>query len=169
MTASDFCDLCELPLATCVHGQPPKPAPVPAPTKPAAPRRRAAARTPGARTAGRGAPVETGPPRLRRGQALTNGSRKRTPRAEFKPYIVELLQEAGGEQHVDDLLAALELRMEPILLPEDYETLPPQHEARWRYNARWARKALVDDGLVLPPRRPGIWELTPAGRAITVE
>jgi hypothetical protein len=76
---------------------------------------------------------------------------------------------SGGEQHVDDLLAALEARMEPILLPEDYETLPPQHEARWRYNARWARKALVDDGLVLPPGRPGIWELTPAGRTITVE
>ncbi|WP_346386160.1 winged helix-turn-helix domain-containing protein [Nocardioides sp.] len=101
--------------------------------------------------------------------ALTNGTRKRTPQTEFKPYIVALLQEVGGEQHVDDLFAELEARMEPILLPGDYETMPPQNEVRWRYNARWARKALVDDGLLMPPRRPGFWELTSEGRAIIVD
>jgi hypothetical protein len=162
MTASDFCELCELPLATCVHGQPPPPpkpaAPVTQPRVRAAPRARA---TP--------PPPVTGPPRLKRGTALTHGSRKRTPQTEFKPFIVELLQEADGERHVDELFAELELRMAPILLPGDYETMPPQNEVRWRYNARWARKALVDDGLLMPPRRPGVWELTPEGRAATVE
>ena len=136
----------------------------PKPVRQAAPRRTAAPRvraTP--------APVVTGPPRLKRAVAPTGGARKRTPQTEFKPYIVELLQEAGGEQHVDDLFEALEQRMEPILLPGDYETMPPQNEVRWRYNARWARKALVDDGLLMPPRLPGVWELTPEGRAITVE
>ncbi|MCW2766831.1 MAG: hypothetical protein JWO11_2790 [Nocardioides sp.] len=161
MTASDYCELCELPLATCVHGQPPPPPPVvqqATPRRTAAPRARA---TP--------APAVQGPPRLKRAVALTNGTRKRTPQTEFKPYIVELLQRAGGEQHVDDLFAELEVRMEAILLPGDYETMPPQDEVRWRYNARWARKALVDEGLLMPPRRPGVWELTPAGRSATVE
>jgi hypothetical protein len=149
-----------------VHGRP-EPAPAPrqpaarerAPRQPAAPRPRRTA-TP--------AP-EPGPPRLRRRATLTNAARKRTPQAEFKPWIVQLLQEAGGEQHGDQLFAALEERMQEILVPGDFDPVPPQNEARWRYNARWARKALVDDGLLAPPARPGVWELTAAGRAITVD
>jgi hypothetical protein len=161
MTASDYCDLCELPLATCVHGQPPPPPPPPKPVRATKPRRAAAPKAVASPTAG--------PPRLKRGVAVTGGARKRTPQTEFKPYIVELLQEAGGEQHIDDLFAELEARMEPMLLPGDYETMPPQNEVRWRYNARWARKALVDDGLLLPPSRPGVWQLTSDGHATTVE
>jgi hypothetical protein len=164
MTASDYCELCELPLATCVHGQPPPPPRVAAPPRQPAARRRA---TPAARATP--ASPAGGQHRLKRGVALSGGARKRTPQAEFKPYIVELLQAAGGEQHIDDLFEELEVRMEPILLPGDYETMPPQNEVRWRYNARWARKALVDEGLLMAPRRPGFWELTAAGRAATVE
>lgn len=167
MTAPDYCELCDLPLSTCVHGRPaPEPAParqqaarVRTPRQPAAPRQRRTT-TP--------AP-EPGPPRLRRHATLVNAARKRTPQAEFKPWIVQILQEAGGERHVDDLFAELEERMQEILVPGDYETVPPQDEVRWRYNARWARKALVDDGLLMPPERPGVWQLTSAGRAIPVD
>ena len=37
----------------------------------------------------------------------------------------------------------------------------------WRYAARLERKAMLDDGLIMPPRQPGVWELTELGRSTT--
>ena len=53
--------------------------------------------------------------------------------------------------------------MADSLLEADRE-LTPEGELRWRYAARRARQALIVDGLMAKVR-PGLWELTDAGRA----
>ncbi len=151
--AEDYCEHCDLPLSTCIHGRPPAPEPVKAPPK-ASPVRRSTTSAIGStsrttsRSASAPAPVRTAP-------------RRRTDKAEFKPVIVEVLQEAGGEQEADLVLAALEERLAEVLKPGDHET-GPTGEVRWRTAARWARKELADDGLLVAPQ-PGVWALTDEG------
>ncbi|MGV3563230.1 MAG: winged helix-turn-helix domain-containing protein [Nocardioides sp.] len=151
--AEDYCEHCDLPFSTCIHGRPPAPEPVKAPPKASPVRRRTASASGSASrtTAGSAsapAPVRTAP-------------RRRTDKAEFKPVIVEVLQEAGGEQEADLVLAALEERLAEVLKPGDHET-GPTGEVRWRTAARWARKELADDGLLVAPQ-PGVWALTAEG------
>lgn len=151
--AEDYCEHCDLPFSTCIHGRPPAPEPVKAPPKASPVRRRttsasgsASGTTTGSASAP--APVRTAP-------------RRRTDKAEFKPVIVEVLQEAGGEQEADLVLAALGERLAEVLKPGDHET-GPTGEVRWRTAARWARKELADDGLLVAPQ-PGVWALTDEG------
>ena len=143
--AEDYCEHCDLPLSTCVHGNPPAPEPVKAPPK-ASPVTRKRVATP--RAAKETAAVRPAP-------------RRRTDKAEFKPVIVQVLQEHGGEREADLVLAELEERLADVLKPGDHET-GPTGEVRWRTAARWARKELADDGLLLAPQ-PGVWALTDEG------
>jgi hypothetical protein len=137
MSAEDYCELCDLPKSTCIHGRPPPPPPPPqarvAPVK---------------RTATRKA---TAPP----AKAVV---RRWTPVDVFKPEIVAVLGESGGELDADDLFLALEARMEERLTDADREKTP-EGELRWRYAARRARQALVADG-EMTKGRPGVWALT---------
>jgi hypothetical protein len=134
----DYCDLCDLPKSQCVHGQPAavpkqpiKPPPKPR-KRPAAPGRSAA--IPGKRVPRRWTPPET-----------------------FKPLILTALERAGGELEADELFLELEILAEDRLLPGDSETTP-EGELRWRYAARRARMALIDEGL-MTKGRPGVWQL----------
>ncbi|MBF4161698.1 winged helix-turn-helix domain-containing protein [Nocardioides acrostichi] len=146
-----YCDLCDLPRATCVHGMA---------TPPPAPAARTARTTPAKAT-----PVRrrTAAPSSGSASTVRRPARRRTAQADFKPWIVTVLQEAGGEQASDDVLATLEERLADHLLPGDRET-GPTGEVRWRTAARFARKELADDGLLLAPQ-PGVWALTPRGLA----
>ncbi|MFC4783551.1 hypothetical protein ACT8ZV_03695 [Nocardioides sp. MAHUQ-72] len=149
MTSSaDYCDHCDLPLSQCVHGQPPPPPP----EKKAAPVRRAKPATSRAKAAP-AVSVTSKPPR-------------RTPQREFRRFILAALQDNGGRAEMEDVMAELERRMEPVLRPADHETVN-QGEIRWRYAARLERKAMLDEGLIQPPRQPGVWELTDLGRSAT--
>jgi hypothetical protein len=87
--------------------------------------------------------------------------RRWTPVDVFKPEIVTVLQEAGGELDADDLFLALEARMEERLTDADREKTP-EGELRWRYAARRARQALVADGEMCKGR-PGVWALADGG------
>jgi hypothetical protein len=139
MSASDdYCELCDLPKSQCVHGRPP---PMPAAAvKPAArPRKRAAA-------AGRAA---TAPAKV--------VNRRWTPPEVFKPLILSVLEQAGGELEADELFLELEILAEARLLPGDSERTP-EGELRWQYAARRARLALIDEGL-MTKGRPGVWQL----------
>ena len=147
--AEEYCEHCDLPLANCVHGMPPAPEPVKAPPKASPVRRRTTSTTAG--TAGSS----------RASQVTRTAPRRRTDKAEFKPVIVSVLQEAGGEQEADLVLATLEERLADVLKPGDHET-GPTGEVRWRTAARWARKELADDGLLHAPQ-PGVWALTDEG------
>lgn len=139
MNASDeYCELCELPKAQCVHGQPPA-MPKKATTSPPKPTRR-----PTTRARASAAPERT----------VTR--RWTTPDA-FKPLILAVLEQAGGALEADDLFRELETVAQDRLLPEDSETTP-EGELRWRYAARRARVALIGEGL-MRKSTPGVWEL----------
>jgi hypothetical protein len=134
----DYCELCDLPKSQCPHGQPPPP-PKEAVTKaPPRPRRQPATHRP---TAAAPKPVTL----------------RWTPPEVFKPLIITALEKAGGELEADELFLELEILAEDRLRPEDSETTP-EGELRWRYAARRARVALIDEGL-MTKGRPGVWQL----------
>jgi hypothetical protein len=145
MTAPEaYCELCDLPLAHCVHGQPPPPKPEPKAPKT---RKRAA---PKPRVAG-------APPRA---PATLRWTR---PEA-LKPLILAVLTQAGGELEADELFLELEIMAEDRLLPGDRETTP-EGEPRWQYAARRARVALIGEGL-MTKGLPGVWKLAGPGSVV---
>lgn len=138
MSDVDYCDLCDLPKSTCIHGNPPPPPPVAV--------KRAAPRVPGTR---RTAAAPPPPPRV--------VNTKWTPPVAFEPVILEVLDEHGGVMEQDDLYVALEEVMADRLKPADHETTP-EGELRWRYAARKARQTLIADGR-MTKGKPGVWAL----------
>jgi hypothetical protein len=139
MTAHDeYCDFCDLPMAQCVHGQPPAPKPVV--TSSPKPRKRAPARS-----------------RAAAGATEKPVNRRWTPPEVFKPHILAVLQEAGGEMEADELFLELEITVEDRLLPGDRESTP-EGEPRWQYAARRARVALINEGLMIKGI-PGVWKV----------
>ncbi|WP_166133895.1 hypothetical protein [Nocardioides ochotonae] len=139
MADADYCDLCDLPFSTCVHGMP-KPVPAPEPPPKASTPRVRTARVPGTREA---------PPRV--------VPRKWTQPHELVPHVIAVLDEAGGELDGEGMFEALEERLADVLKPGDREK-NPQGELRWRAAARKARKELIDTG-VLVAAGPGVWKL----------
>jgi len=137
MTA-DYCDFCDLPLSQCVHGRPP-PEPRVAVKAAPKPRKRAAAPARPAAT-----PAKVVP-------------RRWTPPQDFKPLILAVLAQAGGELDTDDFFLELEILAEDRLTPGDSEKTP-EGELRWRYAARRARVTLIDEGLMVKGQ-PGVWQL----------
>jgi hypothetical protein len=82
--------------------------------------------------------------------------------AAFRPHIVQILR-AEGSLDTEDMMLELEMAMEDELRERD--RLPtPTGELRWHATVRAERKAMIDAGL-MAGGKPGIWELTDAGRA----
>ena len=161
MTPSeDYCELCDLPLSQCVHGNPPAP---PAEKK-AAPRS-TGGRTTSTGTRARPARAASTPAPATR-TTVSSKPPRRTPQREFRRHILAALQDAGGRADVEDVMAEVARRMEDVLRPADHETVN-QGELRWRYAARLERRAMQDEGLMVPPRRPGLWELSENGLTAT--
>ncbi len=136
--SADYCELCDLPKSQCVHGQPP-----PVPKKAVAPTPRPRKR-PATVTRSSAAPEKV-------------VTRRWTPPEVFKPLIITVLEQAGGELEADELFLELEVLAEDRLRPADSETTP-EGELRWRYAARRARVALIEEGL-MTKARPGVWQL----------
>jgi hypothetical protein len=88
-------------------------------------------------------------------------TRRWTPPEVFRPLILAVLQEAGGELEADELFLELEIMADDRLLPGDRETTP-EGELRWQYAARRARLALINEGL-MTKGIPGVWKLTRPG------
>ncbi len=141
--SDDYCELCDLPRSTCIHGRPPPPPPAPVRAAPK-PRSKPAARTRSVAPAA--APV----------------TRRWTPPEAFRPLILAVLEQAGGELEADELFLELEILAEDQLRPGDQETTP-EGELRWRNAARRARVALIDEGL-MTKSRPGVWQLARPSR-----
>ena len=85
-----------------------------------------------------------------------------TPQSAFRPYILEALRDAGAPLETDEVMLELEIRMEDVLRERDREK-SPTGEVRWQTAARVERKAMIDEGLIVPAQ-PGICELTARGR-----
>lgn len=150
--SDDYCEMCDLPLSQCIHGRPPPPRPAPVRKPSTAVRRSTAPKAPARPASTRTAPVAE----------TKRVQRKWTPPDAFRPHILAVLQDAGGELAADDVFLELEIRVDDALLAGDRETTP-EGELRWRYAARRARQALVADGL-MASGKPGVWALTPTGR-----
>ena len=90
-------------------------------------------------------------------------TRRWTPPEAFKPHILAILQESGGELEADELFLELEILVEDRLLPGDRERTP-EGELRWQYAARRARVALINEGL-MAKGIPGMWKLGDTGSA----
>jgi hypothetical protein len=144
MSAEDYCELCDLPKSTCIHGNPPAPPP---PTVRKAPASRTVVRKSAASSSRASASAAPARPVRHRW----------TPPDAFKLEILAVLAESGGEMEQDDVFLELEIRMEERLTDADQE-LTPEGELRWRYAARRARQALVNEG-TMTKGRPGIWAL----------
>ena len=142
--SDEYCDLCDLPRSQCIHGMP---APVPAPKKAAAPR---SAAPPRPRSAARSTPARPVAP-------ARPVNRRWTPPEELAPLILTVLRQAGGELDAEDLFLQLEIALEDRLREGDNEKTP-EGELRWRYAARRARVALIQEGL-MTKGRPGVWQL----------
>ncbi|GAB3199862.1 hypothetical protein GCM10027062_17690 [Nocardioides hungaricus] len=142
MSAEDYCDLCDLPKSTCIHGNPPAPPP---------PRSTARTATPRTATPRASRPVVT------RAAPTRSVPRKWTPPDAFKPNILAVLAESGGELEQEELFGVLEERMAEQLTEADRGTTP-EGELRWRYAARRARQALIAEG-AMSKGRPGVWSL----------
>jgi hypothetical protein len=81
MSDVDYCELCDLPKSTCIHGNPP-------PTPPPAAKRTPTPRVTTRRTSTTSAASSAAPPRV--------VNHRWTPPDTFKPVIVEVLGEHGG-------------------------------------------------------------------------
>jgi hypothetical protein len=141
MTEQDaYCDFCDLPMAQCVHGQPPAPKVAVQSSPKARKRAPARSRAPGPVTR----PV----------------NRRWTSPEELKPHILAVLEEADGELDAEELFLELEIMLGDRLLSGDRERTPTG-EPRWQYAARRARVALINEGL-MTKGIPGVWKLAKA-------
>jgi hypothetical protein len=86
-----------------------------------------------------------------------------TDQTAFRPHIVRILKTEGSLE-TEDMLLELEMAMEDELRDRD-RAPTPTGEIRWHQSARSERKAMIDAGL-MAGGKPGIWELTEAGRAV---
>jgi hypothetical protein len=86
-----------------------------------------------------------------------------TEQAAFRPHIVRILK-LEGSLETEDMLLELEMAMEDELRERDRQPTPTG-EVRWHTTARSERKAMIDAGL-MAGGKPGVWELTDAGRGV---
>ncbi|WP_374202476.1 winged helix-turn-helix domain-containing protein [Nocardioides sp. CFH 31398] len=140
--SGSHCDHCDLPLAQCGHGRsvPASPAVVARAKSNSSANRRSGRRPQGVRTS------------------------RLTPQSEFRPVILDILRERGGRLSVEELTSELESRMQDAFTDGDYG-LVDNNEVRWRNAVRWERKKMVDEGLIMPSRERGVWELSAKGRS----
>lgn len=131
-------------LAYCPHGRP-EPRPEPKPTKAPTPRRRS---TP---------PATTRKSAVRPAVSVRTKPRRWTPPEDFKPAIIVVLTDAGGELAKDAALAAIEDLVGDRLTEGDRQKAPTG-ELRWQLAARKARQSLIAEGR-LTKVTPGYWTL----------
>ena len=78
--------------------------------------------------------------------------------------ILKIIEEMGGEAHVNDILPKVEADMRNILKPVDYELIPSGKDIRWRKKANRARYYMVEKGLLSSDSPRGVWSITQKGK-----
>jgi hypothetical protein len=86
----------------------------------------------------------------------------RTPERDFYAPILRAVSDLGGSARTSAALQRVRTRIE--LRPTDLE-LVAKGEERWRNTARFARKDLVELGLLSRQSPHGVWQITERGRA----
>lgn len=80
--------------------------------------------------------------------------------------ILRALIKSGGRARIGKVYRAVYIELKPYISEIDEQ---PYHddrprEIRWKNYARFARERMVKDGLMLPKKQTGIWEISDAGR-----
>jgi restriction system protein len=88
----------------------------------------------------------------------------RTPEAEFYLPILKALIDKGGRWNAHYTVDKVGQMMQDKLTEIDYGTLPSGRDTRWRNTAMWARKHMIEEGLLKPNSPKGVWEITDKGR-----
>lgn len=88
----------------------------------------------------------------------------RTPQEAFRIPILEALVYLGGEAHCQKVKERIHHVMGKQLTETDRETYSDGKTIRWENSVHWERQTLVNEGLLYPSKKIGIWEITPAGR-----
>lgn len=87
----------------------------------------------------------------------------RTPAESYFIPILKALEEMGGKGKVSVILDRVWDQVRDRLTEFDLGHLR-SGAIRWRNTAMWARKHLIDRGLLRKDSPRGIWEITPQGR-----
>lgn len=88
--------------------------------------------------------------RVRRGE--------RTPQEAYYAPIVEVLSEAGGRMKTENIYDPVHDRLSDQFVDVDYDSIS-SGGTRWKVTTRWARKALVEQGVLADDSPRGVWEL----------
>ncbi len=88
----------------------------------------------------------------------------KTPEREYYVPILEALEELGGRGYVDEVLKIVYAKMRERFTEDDLLLLPAGGDYRWHNTAQWARRHMVDEGLLRDDSPRGVWEMTEAGR-----
>ena len=97
---------------------------------------------------------DTGEMHKKRLEFLGLGEKQKALLKNLQPLVRASI---GGALEADEMFLELEIAAEDQLRAGDRETTP-EGELRWRYAARRARVALIDEGLMTKDR-PGVWKL----------
>ena len=90
---------------------------------------------------------------------------KRLPQKDYELPILESLYELKGSAKAKNVLGMVETRVKHLLTDIDYQILSDGREPRWRKTANFARRDLVNRGLLASDSEWGVWELTDEGIA----
>ena len=90
---------------------------------------------------------------------------ERTAEDAFFMPILQVLSDMGGRGRAGEIVEQVGQVMEPVLHDVDYELLESDGKPRWQKAANWARKHMVDNGLLRADSPRGTWEISDEGRA----
>jgi hypothetical protein len=85
------------------------------------------------------------------------------PQPGYREPILRVLMRMGGEGGVRDILAAVHELIKGDLKPLDYEDVPSGIEVRWKIQAMFQRKKMIEDGLLDSGAPKGVWRLSAEG------
>lgn len=91
-------------------------------------------------------------------------SRRALSQDKYRLPILEALITMGGRGKVGEVIRFVYQGIKSELGPGDLQSTASSKEPRWRNRLRWERKNMVDDGLLAPDSRRGVWEITHKGR-----
>lgn len=94
--------------------------------------------------------------------------KEKAPAIVLKGFILHELQRANGGSECDVIEQRVMVALRPSLTDLDNEFLACGTR-RVSKNFHWARRHLVESGLIRPDSRQGYWELTAKGRDLAVD
>ncbi|MCS7165951.1 MAG: winged helix-turn-helix domain-containing protein [Candidatus Calescibacterium sp.] len=98
------------------------------------------------------------------GEYLDDSTKNKPKSMEF--YIIPILEaliELGGEATVKEVLKRVYNKVKDDLSQKDRDKLK-SGQIRWENTAQWARKKMVEEGLLSSSSPRGVWEITEKGK-----